>query len=243
MKNKKLKFGFILLSVLILIGTVFTFNLNTAKAADENLLEGKSSWAVFYGGQVGWGSANGTIESTSATSFVMDMTSIGEVGEWGAQAQLKATPLSLEPASEYTYKAIINSDKDRRIFVKVVKSLDSGDDDNGVVLLEKWVDLTAGNDYNLEEKFTPTAGMNKVNFYYGVGGNDASVANRIEVSNISLTQKTVDYKNLDYEDILPGTITTDQYKYFAITGITVSSSVISFSASESSKSFLHTVQT
>lgn len=203
---------------------VITISVDDFNAASRtegesiNLLENSTVWTSLYGGN--WGGANGTITSPSTSTFTMDMNSVGNVGEWGAQAILKNASILLENPKDYTLSATIKSDVTRQVLLKMLNYDSTGNNGDGAyVMIEQWISLTANEEYNLNIDFTPYMDHSSINIYFGLGGTDAAISNLFEVTNLKIVEKNIDYTKLNYLPIGVGSATLENYYYGDVRGL------------------------
>ncbi|MBR3049642.1 MAG: hypothetical protein IKG58_03705 [Bacilli bacterium] len=229
----------------IVLTIILAFGLFIPTVYANNLLTGNGVWESSFNE---WFESAGTIESDNPNSFNIDATSIG-VYQWpasvfgfGAQAKLFNKDVNLTKGKYYKYNATIRSDKDRKIFIKITdveKNPDTNEyEDIDNVLLEKWITLQAGVDYNLDETFISTADITHISMYYSIGfnGQDSAgpnSANKIEANNISITETSVDVNNLPYTTLQKNGTNT-KYSYNNIYGIN-NTEIVDYNGKESLK--------
>ena len=216
------------IKMILTIIITFAFFIPNVHAA--NLLTGTGNWESFFNE---WFQSEGTITSTTPNGFTIDASSIGTY-QWpssdfgfGAQAKLFNKSISLTKGKFYTYNATIKSDKDRKIFIKITdieKNPETNQyEDIANVMLEKWVTLQAGVEYNLNETFMATSNIKRISMYYAIGfnGQDSAAvnsANKIEVNNINIDETNVNIKDLEHTTLQKNSVNT-KYSYNNIFGI------------------------
>lgn len=127
---------------------------------------------------VGNGSA-GTVKTNGAAKdgVTVNLTAVGN-DQWGAQASLKGLPYYKD--SVYTYKCTLESDVDKRVFVKVAgneNSEISGD----------YVDLKAGVPYNYTKEITLDGDFfGTLDLVFGLGKCDGDAAASDSSANITI---------------------------------------------------------
>ena len=118
----------------------------TITITQDAVSEYAGNWSSFFGSDINWVPATGSIERTDTPSkgFTMNITSVGNIQNdsvWGAQATLEK--LKYYPGNTYKYTCTITSDQDKKIFVKVA-------DGNEETLGGGLIDLKAGVPYQFE---------------------------------------------------------------------------------------------
>ena len=118
----------------------------TITITQDAVSEYAGNWSSFFGSDINWVPAKGSIERTDTPSegFTMNITSVGNIQNdsvWGAQATLEK--LKYYPGNTYKYNCTITSDQDKKIFVKVA-------DGNEETLGGGLIDLKAGVPYQFE---------------------------------------------------------------------------------------------
>lgn len=141
----------------------------TITVTQDAVAEYTGKWSSFFGSDIGWVPAKGSIElgSKPADGFTMNITSVGNIqgdSVWGAQATLEE--LKYYPGNTYKYSCTITSDKDKKIFVKVA---DSSEETLGGGL----IDLKAGEPYYFEaDAEIPKDYEGTVSLKFGMGKTD-----------------------------------------------------------------------
>lgn len=159
----------------------------TVTVTQDAVSEHADTWSSFFGSDINWVPASGTLEvgSTPAEGFTMNMTSVGNIQSdsvWAAQAKLEN--IKYYPGNTYKYTCTITSDKDKRIFVKVA-------DENEETLGGGLIDLKAGVPYYFETDVEIPEDYNgTVSLKFGMGKTDGDTvadnsAVTIQVKDIS----------------------------------------------------------
>lgn len=156
----------------------------------------KGTFGTYFGGQNGWGTANGTASDATNKGITVNATSLGD-NLWQIQASL--LNLRYVPGNTYTYKCTITSDVTKSVRVKVV-----GEDDS-YIFSQDDITVQAGVPYYYEKQVTIPADYNfegRLDLYFGLGQNnfvnetiDSNTAMNITISDTSFVteEKIITY--------------------------------------------------
>jgi len=153
----------------------------TTIVVEDSVADYNGSWSYTLGS---WGNVAGNV-STAANAkdgFTANLTAIGD-DMWAGQASLKN--ISYIPGNTYTFRSIITSNINKKIFIKV-------EGDNSSEIAADYINLTAGVPYTYEKSvFIAGSYTGSISIYYFFsGGMDGESLSANTAANINVKDVT-----------------------------------------------------